>query len=391
MPGLIDQLAPEERLLLLLCRHSFSETEKKELSAVAEKVHDWNHFLLLANKHGIIALCRHRLNSMECGRFVPDECMNMLHEAFLKSLSRNSRIYLLLDEVLAIASKENIRVVLLKGLALEKTVYGNMGLRQMTDLDILVKKDEAIKLRKLLLANGFDSMPMYSRLHEKIVPSYGKHLPEMYKYGLSVEIHFRLFEDRDNALTGEFFAKAEPESSLSPAIFIPEQQSHFLYLVKHLSQHESEGYSQLRLYADLAYLLGDSGDGVVNASLFDLAGRAKLEKMLAEKLYILKNYFDLRLPSALLSEPGPWNAGETDRNFIFNITHPAGTPEKAEQEPILKPLKLMEKRSDKLLFIAGALFPSVAFMKYRYRLSSGFIAYLYYPVRLFRFMIRLFR
>jgi hypothetical protein len=391
MSELIDQLAPEERLLLLLCRPAFSDLQKREIVSLAEKVKAWDRFVSLANKHGIIALCRYRLNSPEFSKVIPAVCMDTMHEAFLKSLSRNSRIYMLLNEVLALASKENIRVVLLKGLALEKTVYGNMGLRQMTDLDILVKRDEAVKLRKLLLENGFDSMPMYSRLHEKIVPSYGKHLPEMYKYGLSVEIHFRLFEDRDNALTTDFFEKAEQESSVSAAIFIPERQFHFLYLIKHLAQHESEGYSQLRLYADLVYLLDDSGDGIVNESLYNLAGRAKLEKALDGKLYILKNYFDIRMPSATFPLQGPENTVKTDRNFIFNISHPAGAPEKAEQESVLKPLKLMEKRSDKLLFIIGALFPSVTFMKYRYRLSSGFIAYLYYPVRLFRFMISLFR
>ena len=61
----------------------------------------------------------------------------ILHTAYLKSLTNNTIIYTHLKEIVALAKKENIKIVLLKGLALEKTVYGNKGLRQLSDIDHL--------------------------------------------------------------------------------------------------------------------------------------------------------------------------------------------------------------------------------------------------------------
>ena len=55
----------------------------------------------------------------------------------------------------------------------------------MNDLDILVSEKDAIKLRKILLQNGFLSDPLISPLHSYFLLTEGKHLPEMYKDGLS--------------------------------------------------------------------------------------------------------------------------------------------------------------------------------------------------------------
>src|SRR5664280_884465 len=204
MPDYLSQLLPEEKLLLCLCRLSFSDQQKAEICDLVKQITNWPRFVTLANEHGIIALCRHNLVTLHCDATIPEKYREILHAGYLKSLSRNTKMFELLKEVLSIAASENIKVVLLKGLALEKTIYGNSGLRQMNDLDILVRIEDAIKLRNLLLKNSFKSQPAISPLHEKILPSYGKHLPEMYKNGLSVEIHFKLFEQKGNSLTEQF-------------------------------------------------------------------------------------------------------------------------------------------------------------------------------------------
>ncbi len=40
-------------------------------------------------------------------------------------------------------------------MALELTEYGNSGLRQMTDIDILLSKQDCLKARELLEGSGF--------------------------------------------------------------------------------------------------------------------------------------------------------------------------------------------------------------------------------------------
>jgi hypothetical protein len=59
--------------------------------------------------------------------------------------------------------------VILKGLALENSVYGSSGLRQMSDVDILINRDKCINARDILINNGYESLPVKSVFHEPII------------------------------------------------------------------------------------------------------------------------------------------------------------------------------------------------------------------------------
>jgi hypothetical protein len=380
MNDYIDQLLPEERLLLVLCHPQCSETQNPEILSLVKLVTRWDRFVTLANKHGIIALCWYTLNAGEYGKMVPGEFMEKMHQAYLKSLARNTQIYNLLDEVLLIASRENIKVVLLKGLALESTVYGNKGVRQMTDLDILVRQEDAMNLRKVLIKNGFDPFPMVSPLHQ-MMASYFNHLPAMYKNGLSVEIHFKLFNDKDNLLTSEFFDKSVPSGFSSNIAFIPQLQLHFLYLVKHLAAHEAGGDSQLRLYTDLAVILNLCMDKILNPELFKYSGIVNIEDSLNSKLTILKVFLGMELPYF----QGFFKDRETGEivieRFIQSLRHPHNNGSEETPSGYFKLLKNISGILNKFIFILGHLFPSFTYMKYRYETNSKVGAIRYYPVR----------
>jgi hypothetical protein len=93
--------------------------------------------------------------------------VSKLRSSYLLSLSRNTYLYSSLAGITGLIKTENIKVVLLKGLALEKTLYGDKGLRQMTDIDLLVGQDDVLPIRKILIRNGFRSSlksPLYKKL-----------------------------------------------------------------------------------------------------------------------------------------------------------------------------------------------------------------------------------
>jgi NOL1/NOP2/fmu family ribosome biogenesis protein len=178
--------------------------------------------------------------------------MKILDNGHMQSVIRNTWLVQRWKEVNKILSDAGIKHILLKGMALEYTVYGAKGLRQMTDNDILVKKEDALKAWLLLQKNGFRSEMIKSSLHRKIITDIGKHLPTLVKDGYAVEIHHRLF------------AKAEKNEKLNEAIdnaveidveetkaYILNDDIHLEYLKAHLIYHQLSEGSQLRLYLDL--------------------------------------------------------------------------------------------------------------------------------------------
>ena len=74
-----------------------------------------------------------------------------------KSIARNTFIASVVGEALTLLRENDIEPVMLKGMALEYAWYGGRGFRQMTDADILVPREQALKARSLMLENGFSS------------------------------------------------------------------------------------------------------------------------------------------------------------------------------------------------------------------------------------------
>jgi len=375
------QLSAEEKLLLSLCRLEFSEEQKSEIRELMKEIKDWDYFVDLSNKHGVIALCWYNLNETGYSKNVPTRQLGILHSAYLKSLTRNTFIYKQLEEITSLAGKENIKIVLLKGVALEKTVYRNKGLRQMTDIDILVRQDQAGLLRRILLKNGFESAPLVSHFHEKIMPAYGKHLPEMYKNGIAVEIHFKLFEQKGNSLTEEFLNKATRLSDNDINAFYPDSQLLFLYLIKHLDTHEKNEGAQLRLYTDLILLLSAKPDNIVNCDLFDFAANFNLESVLIEKLKILNIFWGLPFNKPGIASSEDSNHELIIQKFISFLKRPNLNRSENNQENLFKLLKDVPRPKDRFLLLIGHVFPSVAYMRYRYKIKTTAGGLLYYPAR----------
>lgn len=378
MKDQLSDILPEERLLLSSCRLDFTGQQKQEIGDWMLKVTDWNYFVRLANEHGIIALAWHNMSLTVNQQIMPDEIFQKLHAAYLKSLSYNTFVYNQLEEVASLLVEDNISIVILKGLALEETVYGNRGLRQMTDIDVLVKKEDALKMRKILLENGYESSPIISPVYERKMFQHGKHLPEMNKNGLSVEIHTKLFAQPGNSMTEEFIEKAYPVPG-KKNIYFPESQLFFLYLVKHLDRHEKEGTSQLKLYVDLYLLLMAYTDQILNERLFQNALKVNLVTALGEKLYILGTFWGMFFPEWVKSFSGKTNTETAEEKFIWFLRHPNENQPRAEPGSMFNSLKEIPGVLNKTLLIIGYIFPSISFIKYHYKVKSKARAVCYYP------------
>lgn len=386
MDNFFNQLCPEELLLLSLARLHFDSAMKEQISRLAEKTADWDYFVRLANEHGLIALCHNNLDLCGVIDKVPAGAVEALRSAYLRSLSQNTRLYNLLEEIISIARQENIKIVFLKGAVLEKTVYGNSGLRQMSDIDLLVKADDALPLRNLLLSNGFLSLPLISPLHEKLLPYLKSHLPLMHKNGISTEIHVRLFDEYNENLVCEIINNSQIVSGTTPEMFSPPLQLHFLYLIKHLDRHARTKDLQLKLYTDIAVLLERFSGQLLNENLINLAEKAVLTESLAEILYLVNKFWDVNIPEPAKNLISGIDAGKITGKFTGFLRNPSSYPRQDESTLLLKSLHDIPGITGKIRYVTGYFFPSPSFIKYKFRVNSRLPAIFYYPAWYWRIL-----
>ena len=376
-------ISNEEKLLLDLCRPGFSNEQAEKIKFLVLSVKNWKYFADTANVNGVGALVCHNIAKLGLLQYLPDEVREFLKNVLILNLARNTHLMNEMKEVLHLLNGSGIRTVLLKGMALETTVYGNIGLRQMTDADILISKNECIRTQKLLTENEFISLPLKSSLHKPIMLYTGKHIPSLIKRGFSVDIHHNLFGRDKAGLTSMLYDSSYETNLNEERVYIPRSQLLFLYLVKHLNYHENNNESQIRLYADLVFLIETYKEEIINKNLIWLSHQAGIKKVVAEKLYLLKKYWKISLPDRInefIEENTPSSA--EPEKFIFFLRSPRGNPPVNKASQYRNTIAEIPGIHRKILFILGDIFPSTGFMKNRYKCRNTWKALLYYPHRL---------
>ena len=371
----------EEILLMGLCRLSFDEKLRGRISELVRLTSDWDYFTNLAMEHGIAALVWHNLEKLELLNYLPEKNASVLHSSLLLSVTRNAFHLTGAEEVISLLNRAGIKVVLLKGLALELTLYGNSGLRQMTDIDLLISRRDFLKARDILLHNGYDSLPVKSGFHKPIMEWTGKHLPTLMKNGLSVDIHLELFPGKKNNLTSKVIETAREIRVERETAYVPDPELFFLYLLRHLYFHELNDESQLRLYADLVLMAEKYGSEIFRYKLLEDAKEAGLTKILAWKLEPLRDLWGLEFPDWLNEFTSRRFNPDSINRFIFFLKSPKGNKPVNPGKVYRRMIRDIPGIHRKILFVLGDIFPSLTFMKVRYGVNNTLKALLYYPLR----------
>jgi hypothetical protein len=126
-------------------------------------------------------------NAVQCHSLEIDkEALTYLRTAYLKEELRDAAVRRICREVLLSLEKEGLAPILLKGMALAETVYGNPVLRHCHDIDILLPDDQLSRPAIFLSSLGFRvcSAPQ----------SQNRHLRMLQDSGLPLEFHSNLFE-----------------------------------------------------------------------------------------------------------------------------------------------------------------------------------------------------
>jgi len=137
----------EDRLLLYCCRKGEDERTKHKLIEAERN----GVFLKKARENGVAAVVYSRLNEIkeDCPN-IPSDVLEELKNDYYLNATMNTLVFEKLGEVLEALKKSGPEVIVLKGAALAENVYGNIALRPMADIDLLVRKEDMIGIDEQL-------------------------------------------------------------------------------------------------------------------------------------------------------------------------------------------------------------------------------------------------
>jgi Uncharacterised nucleotidyltransferase len=248
-------VAPEAELLLACARTVIDQATAKRIRELVRGTIDWRNVIDRAEAHRVMPLLSQTLSEV-CADFVPAKVLSDIRDyagsSAYYSLHRTAELI----RLLRLFEAKGISALPFKGPVLAVLAYGNLGLRDYGDLDILVRPSDVLRTQALLTAEGYHVVgtshysvdePHFSP-HEKDLifdSSDGK---------VRVELHWRLtgkhfdFPVDLSALWGRL-----KEVSLAGfRVRTLAAEDMLLYLCMHGSRH---GWERLLWICDLAELL----------------------------------------------------------------------------------------------------------------------------------------
>lgn len=178
----------ETRLLIAACRGGGA----RQAPEVPLGGLDWPRLIERAVRLGVAGHLRSFVESHDGRVDVPPAALARLEAVYYEQAAGNALLHAALRDLLAAFRDAGMSIVVLKGAALAEMVYGNLALRPMRDLDLLVREGdvpaaEAVLRRLEYVADeSFRPRSWYVEQHHHLPPFLARDGPAV------VEIHWQL-------------------------------------------------------------------------------------------------------------------------------------------------------------------------------------------------------
>lgn len=360
-------------LLLIALRTGDDGARAQQLAGATAE--DWQGILRCASLHGTKALLYRQLKAT--GVQVPEEILQGLREGYLQGVLRNMRLFHELYGVLDLFHHEDVPVILLKGAYLAERVYGDIAVRPMVDMDILVKEQDLGRVRDILSNLGFAQRGLLDEAIREAHHFVYKHPG----HGLCVEVHWDLIDKLYGVhvdIEG-LWGRAQPTTLRGVPLLVMTPEDTLLHLCVHASVHVFQ-YG-LRMVCDIAEMVWRGG--IDWERVGQRAYLWKAERCVYVNLWLARGLLNAPVPEGWLDSIKP---RDLDRRYLLlaeeHLFMSVEEPERALTAQLVK--MWMEKGvAGKFVRLWRRLFPSRQVMAVMYPASpNSFRLLLYYPVRL---------
>ena len=145
---------PEVELLLCCARTCINSETAERIKALLQEDIDWDYLLRTALWHGVMPLLYLNLNATY-PEAVPKAILDQLQNYFYANAQRNLFLTGELLKLLNLFAAHEIPAIPYKGPVLAALAYRNLAFRVFGDLDILIQRQDALKVKALLVSQGY--------------------------------------------------------------------------------------------------------------------------------------------------------------------------------------------------------------------------------------------
>ena len=287
----------EDELLVCCARNFLNQEEIVRIRSLIRENLDWQYLIEMAQRHGVMPLF-HKSLSSACPQAVPPAIMETLQKYCQANDRRNLFLTGELIKLLHLFERNDIKAVPFKGPALAASVYGDLALRQFSDLDILIQKQDVLKTKDLLVSFGYTPAFQFRKIQANALLRYQYELPFVHKSGkIFVELQWELAPRYLNcALVSNYLWNHFNPAADSTGLPLVQPE----YLLLMLCIHGTKDFwRQLIWVCDVAELVRIYKD-LDWASVMTLAENLGCQRMLYLGLFLAEDILGAHLPDSVI-------------------------------------------------------------------------------------------
>ncbi len=378
--------AVEDRLILYCCKKKIQDEALNDIDGILGDI-DWDIFLEKAKREGVSSFIFPRLPEIVGDRStVPLSVTEELKKDYYATAARNSVIFEELRRVLEAFNNVGLETVVLKGAALAETVYKNLALRSMSDVDLLIKKEDLCSVDRIFKRLGYYS-PDAKGIDFCVVPtdylttlayiSSSKNSPRFH-------IHWHLVNStipndsliRNIPMAG-IWHDAEKARIAGVEALVMAPHHLFIHLAEH-SLRVTHSLSKLSFLCDINEAVESYCETIDWERLISESKQFNLDRLVYFPLYFAAEFLNTKIPKEVLLRLRPDRFGLNEKFFIKLVSN----NHRFSGLSYLLHLSINKGVADKVRFVLRTFFPPRHVIAQRCGISQKKVGYIFYLRRI---------
>lgn len=368
-------LSPVYQALCLSLSNRSSEAPWRSFS-----IDDWLDLRHMAQAHGVAGLLYWMFRHEYQPDSVPGPILAALAQDYYSTAGRNTLLYLELNRILDALDSIGVPCVVLKGAALAATLYPQIALRPMGDLDLLIPQDRLAEVVSLARDLSYEPEPAKIGLGADALFSYeinfdgGKDIPT------HVEFHWSLIggaRSRYQPRIDWFWQQVERTRLGERAALVLKPTAHLLYLAAHLELKHNGVRERLLWGYDLHSLICRHCDALDWDELLARSLEFNWGVAIYNALEDVQRHFATPLPDGFLEE-----FAAQGRFSESMMAQSRSRSPRTRTDATLRKVSNLDWAA-RVSILVGLLFPDPAYLRQRYLHKAQWLWPLSYPLRWF--------
>ena len=266
-------------------------------------ISDWENVIKASITHGVTPLLYQRLEVGMPAKIVDGKVLDRFHKIYLKNAAMNMRRYNELSKVLRMLQDDGISVIVLKGAHLAEIVYGNIALRPMSDMDLMVKRADLPEVAEKFLKMGYRSN---KRLRNEGLSSALQKPSFTDFHNNNFDIHWTIDNGAFKIDVDSLWEQAQSVTVAGVKARALSPEDLLLYIAVHASFHHTFDY-RLRSLCDISQTIWHYRDEMDWEQVLLRARQWGADRCLYLMLYLADELLETPVPDSVMDALKPQN------------------------------------------------------------------------------------